>query len=570
MVTNWKVRTKLLGGFSAVILMFVASLAFTIVFINGIKHSSGEQSARVSEETSAFSLKNDVGMLYSDQADVIINESQSSADQLSSMLAAFKEKLDAFASTADTPREQAWMQELKQAFEGYAGTSAEVLTAFNQKDATPAEQLSKQYREIDDRSDGFKETMFQNLDLLSQSYSQEFAASNVKLSKDITRTISISASMSAIAAVLGLALALFIGSRVGTPIVRLAGSARRVAEGDLTETISFRKTKDELGELNASFQGMVGNLKSLLSDIDTQAGHVAASSEELTSSAEQSTQGSWQVAKAIEQVAAGAKVQDKASEETVRAMEEMAMGIQRIAESSVSISEESADASDKARDGGQSVERVVSQMASIRTSVDTQLAVVTKLEAESRAIGEITGSIRGIAGQTNLLALNASIEAARAGEHGKGFAVVAAEVRKLAEQSDASAEQITGLIESIRQGVDEAVLAMRAGKEEVRIGMSRAEEAGSTFALISESVNRIVDQVREMSAVAEQMSASAEEISASVVELSGVAKETASSTQSVAASTEEQLAIMQEVTASSAHLSQLAVSMQEAIAKFKM
>ena len=101
-------------------------------------------------------------------------------------------------------------------------------------------------------------------------------------------------------------------------------------------------------------------------------------------------------------------------------------------------------------------------------------------------INDIMSVISGIAAQANLLALNAAIEAARAGEHGKGFAVVAAEVRKLAEQSNQSAEQVARLIQHIQQETSQAVAFIQSGTADVENGILLANEAENVF-------NRIAD-----------------------------------------------------------------------------
>ena len=121
------------------------------------------------------------------------------------------------------------------------------------------------------------------------------------------------------------------------------------------------------------------------------------------------------------------------------------------------------------------------KMGHIESSVMDSAGVVKKLGESSQQIGQIVDTIAAIAEQTNLLALNAAIEAARAGEHGKGFAVVAEEVRKLAAESQSSAEEIRSRIQTIQGDTEQAVASMEGGTVEVQNGTSAIREVGVQF-----------------------------------------------------------------------------------------
>ena len=134
-----------------------------------------------------------------------------------------------------------------------------------------------------------------------------------------------------------------------------------------------------------------------------------------------------------------------------------------------------------AREGGRTVRQTVDGIGEIRTTVMETAVKIKELEVHTRKVAEIVQVISEIADQTNLLALNAAIEAARAGEHGKGFAVVADEVRKLAERSASSAEEIAELIRAMQSGMDEAVSAMDLGTDRVERGTDLAQKAGEAL-----------------------------------------------------------------------------------------
>lgn len=195
--------------------------------------------------------------------------------------------------------------------------------------------------------------------------------------------------------------------------------------------------------------------------------------------------------------------------------------------------------------------------------------VVAKLGENSQQIGQIVEAISSIAEQTNLLALNAAIEAARAGEYGRGFAVVAEEVRKLAAESQESAEQIKERIGSIQKDTAEAVESMNAGTEEVKSGTAAIREVGARFADILSMVNGINEQMEEITGSVKKVADGADNIVKAVDSIDSISRKTAENTGSISAATEEQSASNEEIAAASQSLSKMAADMQTAIGKFK-
>ncbi|HEU4962609.1 MAG TPA: HAMP domain-containing methyl-accepting chemotaxis protein [Bacilli bacterium] len=356
------------------------------------------------------------------------------------------------------------------------------------------------------------------------------------------------------------------------PLTRLTQVADSVARGDLSvDNINVRdKQKDEIATLSRSVNGMVDNLRGLIYQVNDTAMQVASSSEELLASAESTAQSTEQITSTIQEMASGAETQVHSAEESLVSMNEMAVGIQRIAETSSTVSETSLETAEQAERGNQSIQRAVIQMGSIRDASDSTASVIRLLDERSKEIGQIVEAITGIANQTNLLALNAAIEAARAGEHGRGFAVVADEVRKLAEQSEQSAAQISTLILEIQQETSQAVISMDRSSEEVDAGLTLVNEAGEAFQMIVAAAQVVADQIQDISASSQQMSAGSQQVTATVEELTRIARNSAGHSQQVAASTEEQLALMEEINASCSQLADMAQELQDSVGRFQI
>jgi len=340
-------------------------------------------------------------------------------------------------------------------------------------------------------------------------------------------------------------------------------------EGDLTRRL-HAATKDEIGELAYWFNQFIEKVQDIVAKVSDNATAVASTSKDLSEISEETTKATNQIASSIEQVASGTESQLHSTEETAKAMEEMAKGLEHIAETTGVVAEESNKTAKEAEKGNETVSKAVTQMDLISESVRETASIVKLLGDRSQEIGQIIEVITDIAEQTNLLALNAAIEAARAGEHGKGFAVVADEVRKLAEQSKNSSEQIIHLIREIQEDTHCATDAMEGVTNEVDLGAKVVNDTGETFQKIYHASKRVDDQIQEVSAIFEQMSASSEEVSATVQEMTRIAQESSANAQNVASATEEQLASMEEITASTETLSKMASDLQELVKRFKV
>ncbi|HEY2493212.1 MAG TPA: methyl-accepting chemotaxis protein [Paenibacillus sp.] len=386
----------------------------------------------------------------------------------------------------------------------------------------------------------------------------------------VDTAIKVVSILSVSALVLAILIGFFTSRMISIPIVVLEKAAEKIASGDLSVESIQVKNKDEIGVLANSFNHMQANLRELINQVRISAEHVAASSEELTASAGQTSEASETITSTIQEVAVSAESQSISLEESARAMSEMAVGVQQIAANAQIASSVSIQAAQKTMEGNEEVQSVEEQMELIQDSFNQLADEVKEMGEYSGEIGQIIHAISDIAAQTNLLALNAAIEAARAGDQGRGFAVVAGEVRKLAEQSSQSAEQIIQLITHIRNGIEKTIRLMENGVKEINEGIRVVHTAGGTFGEIKGYVDHVASQVQEVSASSQQMSASVEQVVQTFDEISEGSKIVASGSQNVSASTEEQLASMEEISSSSASLSKMSEELHALIGKFKV
>ncbi|MGW8393881.1 methyl-accepting chemotaxis protein [Pseudoduganella sp. HUAS MS19] len=302
-----------------------------------------------------------------------------------------------------------------------------------------------------------------------------------------------------------------ISRSITVPLNSALGIANTVAEGDLTTRFDEQTARDEIGDLMKALRGMNDALRRVVSQVQTGTTAIATASSEIA-------EGNLDLSSRTEQ-------QASSLEETASSMEELTSTVRQNADNANQANQLAQAASDVAARGGEIVGQVVETMGSI--------------DASSRKIVDIIGTIDGIAFQTNILALNAAVEAARAGEQGRGFAVVASEVRNLAQRSAAAAKEIKELI-------DDSVVQVNAGT-------SLVQQAGTTMGEVVTSVRRVTDIMGEITSASREQSVGIDEVNQAIGQMDQVTQQNAALVEeaaAAAASMQEQAAQLAQVAAS--------------------
>ncbi|UZW66189.1 methyl-accepting chemotaxis protein [Priestia flexa] len=455
-------------------------------------------------------------------------------------LASYEDKLDELRDLRNQTIELATTNKKDEAYELYTSEVAPVRSFANRYLAT-LQELNTQQAEV----------------IYKQNQQDAKEATNLTM------------IVAGVALLLLITIGTFIGRLIAQPIRELRTLALQAADGDFTVKSTY-KSKDEIGVLTNAFTDLIQNTRRVIQTTNMTSEQVAASSQQLSASAQQSTAASQHISSVMQELADGATQQADSVEKSMAVIENMAMSSSVVYDHIDKAATTAKEASHLSAEGSTAIQTVNTQMNSINDTVIGLSTVFQSLAERSNEIERINEVITNIAYQTNLLALNAAIEAARAGEHGKGFAVVAAEVRKLAEQSAQSAEQIAALVTLIQNETKQTTESIDSALAEVKEGMDVTTKAGTSFATINKTVTDLAAQIKEVTATVEELSIGTAQVTQAVFEVNGVAEEAASSTQNAAAATEEQLASMEEITASSTALASLAQELQESIQRFKV
>ena len=374
------------------------------------------------------------------------------------------------------------------------------------------------------------------------------------------------------AIIFGLILGISISKYIVKPINHIKSIIEKSAEGDFTAEVNDKvlHRTDEIGVLSKSYQKTIDSIKNIIGGIQVTTDETKVSSSHIMNLSNQMGIVSDEIALTVAEIADGATSQASSTNQGLEITQKLAERVNSMSDKANLFIDETTLMNENNTHVSEAFEDVIQVFGVTNEATEETSHQMDVLLDKSAVIKEIVTSIKAIADQTNLLALNASIEAARAGEHGKGFAVVADEIKKLAEQSNGSTDEIQGIIDEITSSIDIAY-------EKMSLNSKTIKQAGDSLDLTKGKIDAMYISGQSMVGEANELRDDINivdkintEVLESIESIASIAQESAASTEEISASTEEQSASVQDVVSSIEKLNKMIDDLSDSVDIFKV
>lgn len=369
--------------------------------------------------------------------------------------------------------------------------------------------------------------------------------------------------------IFGCVIAVLTALSFNREIKKLQNATHRVAGGDFFEKIKVTRS-DEFGVLETNFNGMMDDVSELIHAVEDKSNHILEVAGGISEVAGNTKTTIEQVTQAIDSVAQGAVKQAESTQEANTEVEHLKNSLDETKEYVSGMNGMTEKANEVSTEGIESVKDLIEKSGKTAEKSKVSLEVMNEMVESIDKIFYISDTIADITSQTNLLSLNASIEAARAGEMGKGFAVVADEIRKLADESKESTDEIKKIITEITEKsklVESTMQENEVLQTEQQEAINRTEEI---FGEIMKQIEMLGSGMERINALNDTMSANKDLVVDKMGTIASVSEQSAAATEEVNASTEQVNVTMEEISEHTETLQAIAKDLMETINRFKL
>lgn len=372
-----------------------------------------------------------------------------------------------------------------------------------------------------------------------------------------------------IAALLAVIIGLLLARVFGRPLLELRDLMRKGEDGDLSVRANVSRRKDEIGQVTVSFNQMMEQISQLAQQTSKSAHDVLQTAGELSEVSNQTAISAREISVATEGIASGATTlaleAERGNELTINIKGEM----DRVVASNLKMGQSAHEVHKVSEQGIENMGELIVKTNAAEQMIHSLSEKVTHLHESTASIRQILTVLTNITKQTNILSLNATIEAAGAGEAGKGFMVVADEIRKLADQSKQSLEDVSQITESIQTEIENTVNTLSQAHPIFEEQVHSVREADEIFKSVQGQMNEFIVHLDDATHSVQQLEQSQLVLTEAMANVSAVSEQSSATSEEVASLSVEQLHVSERLVNLSQTLESLSTSLQETLTKFK-
>jgi methyl-accepting chemotaxis protein len=544
---DWKVGSKITAGYLVILAALLTAAGYLIVSMRTLAALQKEEFQRTQDLDDILQAEMEVTRLYGVWGDAVINrhpeDSRRALATLESHASDLYSRLDADARDAEQKRMAAG---IRASYDRYLATVASGLTLVERLAEAMAagadtSQLETQIRAHNVTIDELRDETIGGFDAFAAVHREAALEGEIEFEETIDDAIKMAIALTIAGALIAVVVGIGTARSITTPLAGVVTLLKRIAGGDLTDTVAVDR-KDEVGDLLAAAADMSRALRSLIAETKAGASTLATATSQINASSRRNVEASQSQLSAVQETTTSATELQETARVAGERAREIQMTLATTSESGGAIKDQLGDATEL--------------LARAREELHSIVGSVQDLSARNQQIGEIIESVAEVADQTQLLAVNASIEAAKAGDVGRGFGVVATEMKTLAEQSKKSAQRIRAIVGEVQRATAGTV-------QLVETGQSRLQEA-------LDPVTAILPKVGQLTVQAEESGQSGRQIVAIVAQQGAGIEQISQAMRAIQGGVQEGLAQTQQVERAAESLNALAAKLRDTVATYRV